>query len=162
MTLSRTGATLAAFPLALAAVAWAGTHPVVETPALSETTVSLDGMSERPKPTTTRSTGTAKFTWTQTSPISYRIEVNSLSGVPTGAHIHGPADREGTAPPIVVFKLDSVIAHGTIAIGSIDSSMVKVSLDSLKELIDDGMAYVNVHTAKYPDGEIRGQFKGGS
>ena len=36
---------------------------------------------------------------------------------------------------------------------------MSISLDSLKKLITSGKAYVNVHTAKNPAGEIRGQFK---
>jgi len=159
-------AVLTAFPLILAAWVYTGSRPqpvgaVPVRRAFSEVTITLDGNQERPKQTTSNSTGAAKFTWTQTSPITYRIEVKALTGVPTAAHIHGPADAEGTAPPIVTFKLDSVVPNGVIAVGTIDSTMAKIRLDSLKKLMNNGHAYVNVHTAKYPNGEIRGQFKGG-
>ncbi len=157
-------ALLAAFSLSMASWTYGGPHSAgAAAPpgrAFSEVEISLDGMSERPKQTTARSTGTAKFTWTRTSPISYVIKVKALSGVPTAAHIHGPADAEGTAGPVVTFKLDSIVPNGTIAVGSIDSTMATIRLDSLKKLMENGHAYVNVHTAKYPAGEIRGQFKG--
>lgn len=155
-------AVLAAFPVFLAAWVYSGSNTPGASvrPAFSEVTITMDGNSERPKQTTSNSTGSAKFTWTATSPISYRITVKALTGVPTAAHIHGPANSEGTAGPIVTFKLDSVVPNGTIAVGSIDSTMSKVPLDSLKKLMNNGNAYVNVHTAKYPAGEIRGQFKG--
>ncbi len=52
------------------------------------------------------------------------------------------------------------VASGTVAEGSIDLTKdvsPGISGDSLKALLNNGNAYVNVHTAAHVPGEIRGQ-----
>lgn len=129
------------------------------TPAGDERfSATLDGLSERPTTVNTGATGSADFTITSSGSITYTINVTGLSSNPTGAHIHGPADANGTAGPIVPFDSVSQTMTGTLATGSIDASRVQgISIDSLKALMRNGMAYVNVHTANHKDGEVRGQ-----
>ncbi len=62
-------------------------------------------------------------------------------------------------PPVLTFTVKPV-ADGMVADDSVDlmKEVSKgVSGDSLRTLMANGNAYVNVHTAKYPGGEIRGQ-----
>jgi hypothetical protein len=62
-------------------------------------------------------------------------------------------------PPIVTFPVKAA-ASGKIADGTIDltAAMTKgVSSDSLMVLLNNGNAYINVHTAAHGGGEIRGQ-----
>ena len=120
----------------------------------------MDGLSERPTTLNTGATGSADLTFTNSGTITYTITVTGLSSNPTGAHIHGPADANGTAGPVVSFDSLAQTTSGTLASGSIDASRMSgngISLDSLKAMIRNGMAYVNIHTANYKDGEIRGQ-----
>lgn len=157
-------ALLTTLPLIVVPLAYSGHKPARTADLLNNTvaemTITMDGASQRPTKVITDATGTAKFSWAGTGPISYVITVKKLSGVPTGAHIHGPADAETAAGVLVPFKLDSVIPNGTIATGSIGpNTRMSITLDSLKKLMSSGHAYVNVHTAKNPAGEIRGQFK---
>ncbi|MFI5232037.1 MAG: CHRD domain-containing protein [Gemmatimonadales bacterium] len=88
----------------------------------------------------------------------YEITVSGLSGPATMAHIH--VGQPGVAgPPVYTFKINKV-GSGKLAEGDIDLSKPAsktVSGDSLKVLLNDGSAYINVHTAAHPSGEIRGQ-----
>jgi hypothetical protein len=90
--------------------------------------------------------------------LHYMVTVGGLSGPATAAHIHVGAP--GVAgPPVLTFTVKAV-AEGTVADDSVDlrKEVSKgVSGDSLRALMANGNAYVNVHTAKYPAGEIRGQ-----
>jgi Cu/Zn superoxide dismutase len=116
----------------------------------------MTGPSEVPA-NTEKGTGTASFTMDGTN-VTYTITVADLTGPATAAHIHigGPTVAGGVA---YGFKVTAA-ASGTIATGTIDltkPASATVSGDSLKALFNNGNAYVNVHTAAHPGGEIRGQ-----
>ncbi|HVT38705.1 MAG TPA: CHRD domain-containing protein [Gemmatimonadaceae bacterium] len=101
--------------------------------------------------------GTATFTQDGKN-LHYNITAKDLTGPATGAHIHigGPAVAGGVAYGFKVAAEES----GTIAKGTIDLTKpvsATVSADSLLVLLNNGNAYVNVHTAAHPGGEIRGQ-----
>ena len=104
-----------------------------------------------------KGTGTATFSLDDTH-LSFKITVAGLSGPATGAHIHVGA--AGAAGGVVHGFTVNAVADGTVAEGTIDLKMhvsPTVSGDSLKVLLNNGNAYVNVHTAANPGGEIRGQ-----
>ena len=90
--------------------------------------------------------------------LRYEIDVSGLSGPATMAHIHiGALGVSG--PPIVTFAVKPATS-GKICDGTIDltAAMKKgVSADSLMVLLNNGDAYINVHTAAHKGGEIRGQ-----
>ena len=75
-------------------------------------------------------------------------------------HVHiGAAGVLGSV--IVPFTI--LAQSGTVATGSIDLSRpitqgnITITGDSLRTLFENGTAYVNLHTAAFPGGEIRGQ-----
>jgi Cu/Zn superoxide dismutase len=116
----------------------------------------MNSGSETPA-NTEKATGTATLTLAG-SQLRYTITVQGLSGPATAAHIH--VGKVGVAgPPVYTFMIEK-IAAGTLAQGSIDLTKdvsKGVSGDSLKVLLNNGNAYVNVHTAAHGAGEIRGQ-----
>ena len=61
----------------------------------------------------------------------------------TAAHIHGPAVATEAAGPVVDTTTDSMA--GSTPIPDVQAADLMA-----------GMCYFNIHTAKYPDGEIRG------
>jgi hypothetical protein len=69
---------------------------------------------------------------------------------------------KGTIGPVIV-QFDILAQSGAIAHGTVDLSApvsyntLTISGDSLRMLLDRGLTYVNLHTAAYPGGEIRGQ-----
>jgi hypothetical protein len=70
-----------------------------------------------------------------------------LTGKAVAAHFHGPAAVGASAPPVVplTHKLISPIRGYTML-------TAKQAAD-----LEAGMWYFNIHTAKFPNGEIRGQ-----
>ena len=127
-------------------------------PTLQEFTATLTGGAERPTAVVTNATGSAVLSFTGTGPISYSVTVSNLSSAPTGAHIHGPADVNTAAGIIVGLTPIATTQSGTLVSGTISATGVAtISLDSLKKLLGNGNAYINVHTGNFPNGEIRGQ-----
>ena len=73
---------------------------------------------------------------------------SGLTGSETGAHIHGPAAPGVNAPVIFPLPLTNPVTDFVI-----NPSAPQVA--DLKA----GQHYINVHSAGFPDGEIRGQLK---
>ena len=141
----------AAFTLACAAD---GTSPP---PAVSYS-ATLTGAHEVPVVVTPAS-GTAGFMLIGNT-ITYTIATTGFSTPLTVGHVHLGGAGE-TGPVIVPFNI--VAQSGTVATGAIDVGApvtfgnITMSGDSLLRLFDGGKAYVNLHTAGFPGGEIRGQ-----
>jgi hypothetical protein len=94
--------------------------------------------------------------------IRWTMTLTNMTNV-TQSHIHGPAPA-GTAAAVMINlfipnqppatgTLNGLVSEGTIT----NANNSGVSLDSLRVLFNNGNAYVNVHTAVNPGGEIRDQ-----
>jgi hypothetical protein len=130
----------------LTAVALAGTA----LPALAEQVTlaaTLTGAEEVPA-NTAPGTGNVDATFdTDTNVFTYTVSYEGLTGAATAAHFHGPAAPGENAGPVVPVEgdLTSPIS-GTATL-----------TDAQEAELLGGMWYFNVHTAQYPDGELRGQ-----
>jgi Cu/Zn superoxide dismutase len=117
----------------------------------------MNGAQETPA-NNGKATGHAELTLDGTK-LRFAVEVKDLSGPATAAHIHvGPSGVAG--PPVYTFQLKSKDPTGSVAEGMIDltkDASSGVSGDSLKTLLNNGNAYINVHTKNFPGGEVRGQ-----
>ncbi len=121
-------------------------------PAFAETvnfTADLTGASEVPA---TDSAGTGKVEATldtETKVFTWTINYEGLSGEPTAAHFHGPAAEGANAGPVVPIPdplASPINGNATLT-------------DEQVTQLQGGQWYFNVHTEKFPDGEIRGQVK---
>jgi hypothetical protein len=162
------GHTLFAGLAVAAAVAVVGCHDDVGITVSERFTASLTGAAERPTPVTTSATGSAQFTVVKDIPaVFYRLDVTGIDSA-FAAHIHAPADT-GHAAGIVVVLFNGPATgqgfSGTLGQGVFDAA-TGMSTDSLITLLENGNAYVNVHTrgptgangsGGHPGGEIRGQ-----
>ncbi|WP_332699443.1 CHRD domain-containing protein [Devosia sp.] len=93
-------------------------------------------------------TGTLEATYdTETMMFTWTVTYDGLTGDATAAHFHGPAAADATAGPVVPIE-------GDLA-SPIEGSATLTEEQATQ--LQDGMWYFNVHTAEYPDGEIRGQ-----
>jgi hypothetical protein len=107
---------------------------------------ALTGPSEVPA-NQEKGTGQAEFQFDTTSKqLTWTVTYSGLTGPATAAHIHGPAAPGANAPPIVPFPQPASPIKGTATLN-----------DAQATALTSGQAYVNVHTAAHPGGEIRGQ-----
>lgn len=82
-----------------------------------------------------------------TNELSWKMSYEGLSGPATAAHFHGPARSGENAGVALPFP-------GTIS--SPMSGQATLTAAQVSDLMA-GLWYANVHTAKFPNGEIRGQ-----
>jgi hypothetical protein len=125
---------------------------------------TLSGQNEVP-PVETSATGEAEFTAPANDTIKYRINVTGIMNA-SAAHIH--MAKEGENGEVIADLLNTpsskekdtaygMIFRGNLTDSSLKGEMQGKTLDDLAAAMDSGDAYVNVHTAEHPDGEIRGQ-----
>lgn len=141
--------------------------PVV--PQVEAYVATINAASEVPTNSST-ATGTARVEFTATG-ITYTVSVTGLRNL-SAAHIHAPAPVGQNASVVFNFAptpAPGQVTNGVIAAGSgTTTAVATISIDSLKALIRNGQAYVNVHTSDaalpgnntpgdLPGGEIRGQ-----
>jgi len=104
----------------------------------------LKGASEVP-PNDSAGIGNAEVNVdTATKEVKWTIQFSGLSGDATAAHFHGPADVGENAGPVVDIS------------GKTESGSAALTDAQLADL-QAGKMYLNIHSAKFPDGEIRGQ-----
>ncbi|WP_026622365.1 hypothetical protein M728_003312 [Ensifer sp. WSM1721] len=120
---------------------------LASSPGFAETLkfrADLRGSSEVP-PNDSAGRGTANISFdTDTKKLTWTVNSSGLSGEATAAHFHGPAAASENAGPVV--DVSNALASGSAEITE-------------KHLADlqAGRWYLNIHTEKFPDGEIRGQ-----
>jgi hypothetical protein len=100
------------------------------------------------KGSNTAATGNATVTYdTASKQATWRITYSGLSGMPTAAHFHGPAQpgaNAGVAVPIPNVAASPIQGSATLT-------------DAQAADLLAGRYYINIHTAANPPGEIRGQ-----
>jgi hypothetical protein len=117
--------------------------------------------------------------------ITYEVRYEGLEGNPLQAHIHigqrsvnggisvylcgnppnvpaAPAPTPPTcpaAPAVVTGVLTFADIVGPAAQGVAASTDTVNEFEELVDMLTDGLTYANVHSSKFPGGEIRGQIK---
>jgi hypothetical protein len=137
----------------------------------------LTGFEETPVPVST--TGSGKFDASFSrfgQEIQYRLSYRDLEGTVTQSHIH--FGQEGVTGGISVFLCSNLgngpagtqacpsppaTISGTIkpqdVIGPVGQGIEAGAFDELSDAIEAGVTYVNVHSTKWPGGEIRAQIE---
>lgn len=126
-------------------------------------TALLNGANERPTAAATQGNGAASFTVTGGT-VSYVITFARLTNAPTMAHLHGAGNASQVAGVLVNFPVTGQTSNTGVLTGSFTAADIRgaggqppISIDSVFTLMRTSHAYVNVHTAQFPGGEIRGQ-----
>ena len=108
---------------------------------------TLDGKAQVP-PNTSAATGTADIDYDPASKkLSWKVTYSGLSGPPTAAHFHGPAEAgKNAGVAVAIPNIGTSPAEGSATL-----------TDAQAADFTSGKYYVNVHTQANPGGEIRGQ-----
>lgn len=107
----------------------------------------LSGKNEQ-VPNTVNATGTAAVTLnTDTKMMSYRIEYAGLSAPPVVMHFHGLRPTASKPPEVIMIRLDHPPSPVT---------GTQLLNDRQVAQLEHGDWYANIHTRRFPDGEIRG------
>jgi hypothetical protein len=126
-----------------------GTCAIVAPPARADTVAykaALQASQEVP-PTTSQGTGAADLTYdTASKKLSWKVTFSALTGPPTAAHFHGPAEAGKNAGVVVPIAGTTSPMEGSATL-----------TDAQAADLTAGKWYVNVHTAANKGGEIRGQ-----
>lgn len=115
-------------------------------PIKFKATLSAD---EQSAPTESPGSGVVDFVLERsTQELSWTLVFDNLTSQVTGAHIHGPQTPGGNAGVLIDLAPEGPKspAQGSLVLN-----------DGLLEYLLTGRMYVNVHSTKYPVGELRGQ-----
>lgn len=115
-------------------------------------TSHLDAANERPSANGSTATGLGIVVLAGKT-VNLAVAYAGLTGVATGAHIHGPASAFETAGVLVSL---APYNGGAFGVSGRLSGAFEITPAQLGSLID-GRTYLNIHTAANPGGEIRGQ-----
>jgi hypothetical protein len=120
-------------------------------PAMAETvkmTTALTGATEVPGPGAPDGKGSAELTFDTTKNQVCYMLMSSGTDTPTMAHIH--KGKAGAAGGVVVAL--------TAPANGMSQGCAELSVDALQAILHDPSDYyVNVHTAAFPRGAMRGQ-----
>jgi len=114
---------------------------------LATFTTRLAGSNEKPQ-TFSMGTGSVDALLdTKTHLLRWKMSFSNLSGPPLVAHFHGPAEIGANAGVTLAFPMPLTSPY---------EGRATLTTQQMTDLLSDKW-YVNLHTAKNPDGEVRGQ-----
>src|SRR3954451_18509814 len=128
--------------------------------ATNKFSATLNGKNEAPA-TKSAGSGTASFVITKSGKaISYTINAKKLSGPVQAIHIH--FGKKGKAGPVILpicLKPCSLPKKGRLTKKDFAKAAGVANFGGAVKDLRAGKTYVNIHTAKDPGGEIRGQIR---
>lgn len=102
-------------------------------------------------PAASSGSGMAEVQFNQnTNKVTWKVTYSGLTGPATAGHIHGPAAAGANAGVVIPFA------------GNLDAQPVMGEATVTPAQYADmaaGLYYVNIHSARFPGGEIRGQLR---
>ena len=112
-------------------------------------TTVMAGANEVP-PKTVDGTGKGWFALDKsTKVLKWKVTYEDLTGPPVAMHFHGPSNINISAPVVLPMPLPPTPASPLTGQATLTDAQIAD--------LSAGKWYVNTHTAKHKDGEIRGQ-----
>lgn len=95
------------------------------------------------------------------SSLSYKLIVANIDNVRV-AHIHCAVEGENGPVGVTLYggptvTTNGILAQATVTAPDAGNACSWSSISDVREAIENGGAYVNVHSDEFPPGEIRGQ-----
>ncbi len=122
---------------------------VAVVPAKAETITfkaDLKGTNEVP-PNNDKGSGAVTLSYdTASKRLTWKGTLTGLTGAPTAAHLHGPAEAGKNAGVQVAIPNPGPQFEGSATLS-----------DAQADALLGGRLYVNIHTSAHPGGEVRGQ-----
>ena len=87
--------------------------------------------------------------------LKFTVKWQDLTGIPVGSHIHGVAPKGVNAG----IKYDFTALLPKEVFGTLTNSVVVDGVAIKEDSLLMGYYYINIHTPKFPGGEIRGQLE---
>jgi CHRD domain len=107
--------------------------------------------SQEVPPNPSTATGAAEVQFNEnTNKLTWKVTFNGLTGPATAGHIHGPAPAGQNAGVVIPFTGD---LNAQPVMG--ETTITPAQYADLAA----GLYYVNIHSARSPGGEIRGQLR---
>ncbi|HZD34836.1 MAG TPA: CHRD domain-containing protein [Nitrososphaeraceae archaeon] len=115
-------------------------------------------------PVSTEATGLATFEFSEdNTQLSFTINVSAIDNV-LGAHIHQGDESENGPVALTLYNgsdspegdISGTLTAGNATAPDLEGPLSGEDFSNLIGVINEGAAYVNVHTVDFPDGEIRG------
>jgi hypothetical protein len=147
--MSRRNSTMSHFAQLRAGCAAFALLACLATPAFAQAVnlkADLKGSNEVP-PNDASATGSMTGSYSPADKkLTWTINYSGMSAPPTAGHFHGPADPDKNAGVVLPFKelVSPIKGEATLT-------------DAQANDLLAGRWYINIHTAKHPGGEIRGQ-----
>lgn len=124
------------------------------------TGIVLSGAQETPS-VPSSAVGTMDVFYTrETRILSYNLKWSGLTGNVAAMHIHGLGPTGFIAGIVQTFSTSSIVRCPTInntTCGSFSGTLFVDGVVVKENDLLNGFYYLNIHTAAYPGGEIRGQ-----
>lgn len=123
----------------------------------------LSGINQIP-PVDTLGTGRAEYRLVNSRRLAYSLSVRDTPEV-TDAHIHAGTRTENGPVVARLFgpsrgtTVNGLLARGVITQSDLMGPLAGRRITDLVRLMRTGRAYTNVHTVRFPEGEIRGQIR---
>ena len=122
--------------------------------------IILSGAQETPAVPSTALGSMDVFYSKETRILTYTVRWSGLTGAVAAMHIHGLGPIGYAAGVIQTFPVASIVRCPTFLLstcGSYSGTLLADGFAVKEQDILNGVYYVNIHTATYPGGEIRGQ-----
>jgi CHRD domain len=124
--------------------------------------ILMTGAQETP-PVASTATGTLDVFYTrETRILTYTVRWSGLTGNVAAMHIHGQAPTGYIAGIFQTFTIASIVKcanNATTTCGSYTGTLLVDGVAIKENDLLNGFYYVNIHTAAFPGGEIRGQIR---
>lgn len=124
--------------------------------------IILSGAQETPATPTTALGSMDVFYSKETRTLTYTVSWSGLTGSVAAMHIHGLAPLGYIAGVVQTFSTSAIVRCPTslnTSCGTYSGSLLADGVVVKEEDILNGVYYVNIHTATYGGGEIRGQIR---